>query len=246
MLVSAFFCWEYTRSHRKNIRRNSWDSRTKVSNIFLTNLSMETSTELNHMSHQVAYEALESYKPTYPEEIIYLEEMKSFLDTHDVFAHRSNLAGHFTGSAWVINPDATHALLIHHVKLDRWFQPGGHTEYGDASFRDASLREAREEIGVDGFKLVSDTIFDIDVHPIPEKGMEPAHKHYDVRYLLTLDNMDVSKIDTIEVHGARWIAIDELLQDKSISQSIRRMAEKTRQYRLSHVVKKSVQENIDK
>ena len=44
--------------------------------------------------------------------------------------------------------------------------------------------------------------------------------------MLSLDNTDTSQIDTIEVHGAKWIKIDDLLQ-MDINDSIKRMAEKT-------------------
>jgi len=50
----------------------------------------------------------------------------------------------------------------------------------------ASLnRESLEESGIEGLILASPRPFDL-VHPdgIPAKGGEPAHLHYDVRYVL--------------------------------------------------------------
>lgn len=165
--------------------------------------------------------------------------MKNFLENNENFAYRDNLSGHFTGSAWVVSPDFSEALLIHHVKLDKWMQPGGHLEHGDTSFLDGAQREAREEMGIDGFRVVSDEIFDVDIHTIPEKNHEPEHEHYDVRYILSLDNNDISKIDTIEIHGAKWIKIEDLLA-MDISDSIRRMAEKTQNLAREYQIKNTI------
>ena len=50
-----------------------------------------------------------------------------------------------------------------------------------------ALREAREETGIEAFEApVGERILDVDVHPIPAHGSEPAHFHYDIRYLLTV------------------------------------------------------------
>lgn len=182
---------------------------------------------MTNFSKSTAHEALNNYTPKYENEKITLEKMKNFLEKHENFAYRTNLVGHFTGSAWVVNHDFTEALLIHHVKLNKWLQPGGHFEMEDTSFLDGAMREAREEIGIEGFRPVSNEIFDIDIHKIPEKNSEPEHEHLDVRYILTIDNMDTSQIDAAEVHGAKWIPIDELLSE-NIEESIRRMAEKTK------------------
>src|SRR5690606_11246395 len=36
--------------------------------------------------------------------------------------------GHVTGSAWIITPDSTRCLMLHHAKLGKWVQPGGHCD----------------------------------------------------------------------------------------------------------------------
>lgn len=172
--------------------------------------------------------SLNNYKPIYQSERIYLEKMKNFLKENENFAYRSNLSGHFTGSAWIVNENFDKALLIHHVKLDKWMQPGGHIELGDNSFLAASLREAKEETGISDFHVISENIFDIDIHLIPEKNHEKEHFHYDVRYFLQAKNNNIT-IDTAEVHNAKWIAIDDLLNENT-EESIRRMAEKTKNF----------------
>lgn len=41
---------------------------------------------------------------------------------------RSSTAAHFTASCWLLNKAGDKALLLHHKKLDRWFQLGGHAD----------------------------------------------------------------------------------------------------------------------
>ncbi len=127
-----------------------------------------------------------------------------------------------------MNEDFSKVLLIHHVKLDKWMQPGGHIELGDSSFLEASIREAKEETGLQDLSVVSQNIFDIDIHAIPAKNHEKEHFHYDVRYFLQAKNNNIT-IDTAEVHNAKWIAIDDLLNENT-EESIRRMTEKTKNF----------------
>jgi 8-oxo-dGTP pyrophosphatase MutT (NUDIX family) len=179
------------------------------------------------MQKQHIIDTISRYQPTYDEEKVYKESILAFVSKNSLLAHRTNLSGHITGSAWVVDSTYTHALLIHHLKLGIWVQPGGHGEHQDTCLQDIALREAREEIGIDGFILVSPDIYDIDVHTIPARGPEPEHTHYDIRFLLTLDDIDTTHIDPAELHGAQWVEIDTLLQDATLRQSVRRMAQKT-------------------
>ena len=54
---------------------------------------------------------------------------------------------HFTASAWLVSADGERTLLMHHRKLDRWLQQGGHAD-GDADLAVFALRAAREETGL--------------------------------------------------------------------------------------------------
>lgn len=130
--------------------------------------------------------ALEGHTAATEEEVASLVRILRFLqEPADPFA-RANPKGHVTASAVIARPDASEFLLVHHRKLARWLQPGGHTESSDASAFDAALREAREETGISRFDTpLGRTILDVDVHAIPAHRREPAHSHFDIRYLLT-------------------------------------------------------------
>ena len=89
----------------------------------------------------------------------------------DAFA--GEFAGHFTGSALVVNADGTRVLLHHHRKLDRWLQFGGHCD-GDEDVLGVARREALEESGIEGLIVASERPFDLDIHEIPARGDDSA------------------------------------------------------------------------
>jgi len=138
---------------------------------------------------------------------------------------RNRLPGHVTASAVVTNPDRTHILLIHHAKIGLWLQPGGHIEFPeDASVVATALREVREETGLHMLTLLSDRIFDLDIHEIPQRTDMPTHLHYDVRFLVEA-SMDEALVETEETRGIGWFALDEIDQ-LGVDASVRRLVEK--------------------
>ncbi len=129
--------------------------------------------------------------------------------TPDCFL-RTAFPAHFTGSALVVNADGSRALLHHHRKLDRWLQFGGHCD-GDEDVLRVACREAEEESGIAGLIVASARPFDLDIHEIPAHGGEPAHWHYDVRYVLIAPS-DAVSVTSDESHELRWFTADEMEQ----------------------------------
>jgi len=132
------------------------------------------------------------------------------LDSRDTFP------GHVTTSAYVLSPDHAHILLIDHVVIGRWLQPGGHWEEAE-SFHASAAREALEETGVQGLRLHpwhggSDLPFVIDSHDVPGKPArgEPAHIHHDLQYLFVADPEAPLVAQVEEVHAAAWKPLTEL------------------------------------
>ncbi len=149
-----------------------------------------------------------------------------FIESCDAPWRRSTVQGHLTASAWIIDSTRENALLIHHKKLNKWLQPGGHVDDEDATFVQAALREAREETGIADFELVATrerSIYDVDVHPIPARGEEPAHFHYDVRFCL-IANDATTTLNAEESHALRWFPIVQVAADAMFDRSVRRMA----------------------
>ena len=109
------------------------------------------------------------------------QRILDWIDGHDDALLRSCLAAHLTGSALVVNHDASQVLLLHHTKLQRWLQPGGHAD-GEGNLAATALKEAAEETGIEGLRIAVPAL-DLDVHEVapPKEG---PHLHMDVRYLV--------------------------------------------------------------
>lgn len=158
-----------------------------------------------------------------PEEAGAREQMIALLDgTPDCFL-RTSFPGHFTGSALVVNTDGSRVLLHHHRKLDRWLQFGGHCD-GDEDILRVARREALEESGIEGLIVASSRPFDIDIHEIPPHGAEPAHFHYDVRFMFIAPEV-AAPAPSEESRELRWFTAAEA-GALPIDESLRRMVGK--------------------
>lgn len=166
---------------------------------------------------------LEHYLNQYTDESAMVARYISFVKSNADCFERSLQIGHVTGSAWVVNNEGTHTLLTHHKKLNKWLQLGGHAD-GDADVLRVSKREVAEESGIADVVSVGDGIFDVDIHLIPERGNEPEHYHYDVRYVLQVTG-DEGYVVSDESHDLAWIEIVQL-HKKTQEESMLRMARK--------------------
>jgi 8-oxo-dGTP pyrophosphatase MutT (NUDIX family) len=170
-------------------------------------------------SHLIQF--FKTYKPQLEEETKFVLTFLELLNHPDCF-QRTHLPGHITGSAWIVNSSRTKTLLVLHGKLNRWMQPGGHAD-GDENILRVALREAEEETGLKNLKAIQ-TIFDIDIHLIPERKDFPAHDHYDIRFLLEADENEKVVVSD-ESHDVKWILLSEL-EKYTTERSVLRMKEK--------------------
>jgi ADP-ribose pyrophosphatase YjhB (NUDIX family) len=178
------------------------------------------------MSVQIARKILIEYsqKQFTANESQMVQAAISFLDLHHDALWRTCLQGHVTGSAWIVSPDRSKVLLTHHHKLNRWFQLGGHAD-GDPEPISVSLKEGSEESGLKSLKPVSRELFDFDQHEIPARGDEPAHWHFDFRYMLEADPDEPLQISS-ESKDLAWVSLDQVAV-LNPSESMLRMVRKT-------------------
>ena len=167
---------------------------------------------------------LEDYLVLYPNEKLTTQTMIDFLKNNRNCFERKNRKGHFTGSAWVLDESHSWIIMTHHRQLNLWLQPGGHAD-GNADLLEVAINETKEETGLIKLKVISEKIFDLDIHKIPHYNNIPPHFHYDIRFLLeTKRNSNQIKISR-ESHDVAWVHKDKVLH-KNNENSIKRMLHK--------------------
>ena len=170
---------------------------------------------------------LEDYLVLYPNEKLTTQTMIDFLKNNQNCFERKNRKGHFTGSAWVLDESHSWIIMTHHRQLNLWLQPGGHAD-GNADLLEVAINETKEETGLIKLKVMSEKIFDLDIHKIPQYDNIPPHFHYDIRFLLEAKrNANQIKVSR-ESHDVTWIHKDKVL-DKNNEHSIKRMLNKINQ-----------------
>lgn len=167
---------------------------------------------------------LNSYQTGFKEEELFISPFLELLKSNRCY-FRDHLPGHVTGSAWIINKAKTHTLLVHHVKLGRWLQPGGHAD-GDENVLRVSLKEATEETGLKNLTLLAPSIFDVDIHPIPTRKDFPEHLHYDIRFAWVSSLESTLQVSN-ESHDVKWVALEEVPERSQYNPSMLRMIQKT-------------------
>jgi hypothetical protein len=135
---------------------------------------------------------LRDYLRDNPAESPVAERFLALVTQHADCFERSCMPGHVTASAFIVSAEQDRFLLTHHRKLNKWLQLGGHAD-GDPDALRVASKEAREESGMLRFEALgpggdvagdAQPVLDIDIHAIPARKNEPAHDHYDVRFLL--------------------------------------------------------------
>jgi len=183
------------------------------------------------MHRNFAIEALTLYRAlglSVEDEVI-CERVLSFINSTPHCFERENIEGHVTASALITNPTMDRVILTLHKKLGKWLQLGGHAD-GESRVEQVALKEAQEESGLAELRFLMKAPnkkvlpFDLDVHEIPERSNDPAHLHYDFRYLLVADSDDILSISE-ESTDLKWFSLDEAYE-LNLERSVKRQFEK--------------------
>ncbi|NNE75173.1 MAG: NUDIX hydrolase [Acidimicrobiales bacterium] len=166
---------------------------------------------------------------------VFLDERRRMLDLlvqHPDCLERTSRPGHFTGSALIVDPSTATILLLFHTKLQLWLQPGGHAD-GDGNLAHVAWREATEETGIEGLRVVQRPI-DLDIHRV-DPPAEDAHLHFDVRYLVVAPP-GAQPSGNHESEALRWVDLtefDELVPDDNTRRMARRALHRLRTHGLT-------------
>jgi 8-oxo-dGTP pyrophosphatase MutT (NUDIX family) len=179
-------------------------------------------------------DVLSLYLDRFPSESGELDKLQLQIANGDpaIFS-RSNITGHVTASALVLDPAHEHILMIEHPTHKRRLQPGGHVELGCTSLWQAAMEEVEQETGLIGVgpfgAFGQDIPIDIDTHFIPAnpKKVEGDHFHHDFVFVGEASHDFEPKPqegDAIKV--AQWVALDEFFAMPHAR--MQRMADKLR------------------
>ena len=161
---------------------------------------------------------IKNYKPKCEQERIDQQAILSFLDRNPDAFYRTNLAGHMTASAIVVDSKMDKVLFAFHNIYNSWSWVGGHND-GNEDFLAVAVDEAKEETGVKNIYPYNGEILGIDtilVHNHIKKGhYVPDHLHFNLTYLLIADDSEQLVIKADENSGVKWFAIDEVLNHVS-------------------------------
>ena len=168
---------------------------------------------------------VEAHVPADAKEARDRETILSFLRSGgDPYDRKRFDPGHLTGSAFILDAAGKRLVLVHHAKLGRWLQPGGHGEPGEKDPLAVAMREALEETGIEGLKPHPEApgLFDLDVHLIPAGKDEPAHLHLDLRFVLVAPGGAEPRASS-ESREARWSGLEDGLADPDLSRALSKL-----------------------
>lgn len=155
---------------------------------------------------------IEDYVPYNEQEKTDKKYFLKFMDTFDDVLTRSNIFGHFSVGALVVNKNKTKMLMVYHNIYHAWVWPGGHAD-GNSDLLAVTIKEVKEETGLDVIP-VNSGIFSIQTLPVEPHIKHgkyiSSHTHLDVLFLLEADDTIPLTFNKEESKGAKWILLEEL------------------------------------
>lgn len=163
---------------------------------------------MEDLKHKIA-----NYNPYNEQEKNDKKIMLDYMEKFDNLLTRENEIAHFTASSWVVNKERTKVLMIYHNIYNSWAWTGGHAD-GDNDLLYTAIREVEEETGVKDIKSLDNDIFSLEticVNGHIKRGKYvSSHLHFNLTFLLEVDEKETLKIKEDENSGVRWIPIEDI------------------------------------
>jgi len=172
-----------------------------------------------------ALAVLEAWTAPTPEEEALRVRFLRHLRAHEDGMWRECAPGHITATTAVLSHDGERVLLTLHPKAEMWLPMGGHCERGDATVAEVALREATEESGIPGLRLLPGPLA-LDLHKV---WCHPPHSwHLDLEYG-ALAPPGAEAVISDESLDLRWFPVDAIPEPSD--EATRRLARRARTLR---------------
>ncbi|MFD3970302.1 NUDIX domain-containing protein [Streptomyces cyaneofuscatus] len=163
-------------------------------------------------------ELVTAYLARHPGERAALTPLLEGLDALSDPTSRGTFPWHITCSAVVIDHSGRVLHVRHNASGGLLLCPCGHVKTRDVTLMATAVREVHEETGIPPALLSQTAAFchepaDIDVHPIDANSArgEPAHQHYDFRFVFHLVPASVeTTVQAEEVSATLWLPLDQV------------------------------------
>jgi 8-oxo-dGTP pyrophosphatase MutT (NUDIX family) len=171
-------------------------------------------------------ELLDGYRPQDGTEAADRDRLLG-LPADDLWSRTTRL--HATASALIVHPPTARVLLRWHERQQAWLQVGGHGDPGETDPVGIALREGREETGLADLAPWPDAaLLHLVVVPVPAKGVEPAHEHADLRFVLATATPEAARPERPDA-PLRWLTLPEaaaLTAEENLRESLARLRER--------------------
>lgn len=154
-----------------------------------------------------------AYPPFNPQEEADKALLLALLRDGGDLTRRENLQAHLTASAWVVSPDRKQVLMAYHNLYDSWAWLGGHAD-GQWDLLAVALREAEEESGISGLRVVTGDILSLEILTVDgherRGSYVPSHLHLNLTFLLEGDPSRPLRNKPDENSAVAWIDVADI------------------------------------
>lgn len=155
-----------------------------------------------------------SYRPQDAREEAEQREMLDLIAREgDRLLSRECAYAHMTASSIIVNHDRSKTLLAFHKIYNSWAWTGGHAD-GDGDFEAVARREAQEETGIGGLRLLGGGAASLEVLPVwahVRRGQTVgSHLHLNVSYLFEANEGEPLRVAEAENSAVGWIPVARL------------------------------------
>ncbi|MBR4038523.1 MAG: NUDIX hydrolase [Clostridia bacterium] len=128
---------------------------------------------------------------------------------------RENDFAHMTASSIIVSRDRKRTLMAFHRIYNSWAWTGGHAD-GESDFEAIARREAQEETGITGLRMLGHGPASLEILPVwahEKRGRAVgSHLHLNVSYLYEADESLPLRAKQDENSAVGWIRVDTLAE----------------------------------